>query len=105
MTDEKDQGVHQVGEEDHQKIEEAITDEDMYGRCPPGVPDILPSPPQRQNEDTAVGNQRGNPERGCRRFFSSLFLKDGLWRIETHERSGYSQSICSLTEVSKRLVC
>ena len=54
MTNEIYQGIHQVREENHQKVEGAVTDEGVYGWCHPRMLNILPSPPQRQNEDARV---------------------------------------------------
>jgi len=54
MTDEVYQGVHQVREENHQKVESTIAGEDVYGWGHPRMSNILPCPPQRQNEDAGV---------------------------------------------------
>jgi len=45
MTDEIYQGIHQVREENHQKVEGAVTDEDVYSWDCPRIFKILPSPP------------------------------------------------------------
>jgi len=102
MTDEIYQGIHQVREENHQKVEGAVTDEDVYGWGHPRIFDILPGPPQRQNEDARVGNQWGNPKRGFKQFLS-FSLKGRLLRIDTHERLSYRPSICSLGQVSREV--
>ena len=74
ITDEIYQGIHQVRDENHQKVEDAVTDEDVYGWGQPRISKILPSAPQRQNEDAGVRYQRRNPERGFSQFLS-LFEK------------------------------
>jgi hypothetical protein len=73
MTDEIYHSVHQVREKNHQKVDGAITDEDVYGWGHPGILKILPRAPQRQNEDAGVRYQRGNPERGFRQFLNFFF--------------------------------
>jgi hypothetical protein len=78
MTDGIYQGIHQVREENHQKVEGAVTSEDVYGWGHPRIFKILPSAPQRQNENAGVRYQRGNPERGFRQFLS-LSLKIVLY--------------------------
>ena len=71
MTNEVYQGIHQVCDENHQKVEGTVTNKDVYG-WGPGIIDILPSAPQRQNEDAGVRYQRGNPKRGFSQFLSFL---------------------------------
>jgi hypothetical protein len=71
-TNEIYQGIHQVRDKNHQKVEGSITDEDVYGGCHPRIFKILPSAPQRQNENARVCYQRGNPERGFRQSLSFL---------------------------------
>ena len=70
MTNEIYQGIHQVSRENHQKVEGTVTDENVYGRGHPRIFNILPRAPQRQNKNAGVRYQRGNPERGFRRFLS-----------------------------------
>jgi hypothetical protein len=95
MTDEIYQGIHQVREENHQKVEGAVTDEDVYSWNRPRIFKILPSAPQRQNEDARVRYQWGNPEGGFSRQLLSV-LKGCLLRIDTHERLSYRPPIYSL---------
>ena len=64
LTNEIYQGIHHVCDENHQKVEGSITDEDVYGGDHPRIFKILPSAPQRQNENKGVRYQRGNPDRG-----------------------------------------
>jgi hypothetical protein len=61
-TNEIYQGIHQVREENHQKVEGTITDEDVYGWGNLRIFNILPGPPQRQNEDAGICYQWGNPD-------------------------------------------
>ena len=70
MTDEIYQGIHQICHENHKKVKGAVTDEDVYGWGHPRIFKILPSAPQRQNEDARVRYQRGNPDRGFNQFLS-----------------------------------
>ena len=70
MTYEIYQGIHQVRGENNQKVEGSVTDEDVYSWGHPRIFKILPSAPQRQNENARVRYQRGNPERGFMRFLS-----------------------------------
>ena len=70
MTNEIYQGIHQVRDENHEKVESAVTDEDVYGWGHPRIFNIVPRAPQRQNEDAGVCDQRGNPERGFNQFLS-----------------------------------
>jgi len=100
MTDEIYQGIHQVREENHQKVEDAVADKDVYSWDRPRIFKILPSTPQRQNEDARVRYQWGNPEGGFSRKFLSV-LKGCLLRIDTHERLSYRPPICSLGQVSR----
>ena len=96
MTNEIYQGIHQVRDENHQKVQGSVTDEDVYGGEHPRIFKILPSTPQRQNENTGVRHQWGNPERGFRHFLSFI-SSDCLVLIGiTHERLCYCPPIYSL---------
>ena len=70
MTNEIYQGIHQVGHENHEKVEGTVTGEDVYGWGHPGIFKIVSSALQRQNEDAEVCDQRRNPERGFSQFLS-----------------------------------
>ena len=79
MTNEIYQGIHQVRDENYQKVEGSITDEDVYGWGHPRIINILPTAPQRQNENAWVRYQGGNPERGFRQFLSIFYNRIVLY--------------------------
>ena len=85
-TNEIYQGVHQVREENHHKVEGSVTDEDVYGGDHPRIFKILPSAPQRQNKNAGVRYQREKPERGFSRQFVSFSLIELFFAYQYYSR-------------------